>query len=161
MTSLSATATLVRPRLGGSLFSVSPPFTSLLFLDQFVRDANQTHISEATLLCLLEDYLRSPAKEASRIQAHDSWPNAVNRILSPYAPESVLDSAVRKLQSIYQRLTESVRSFGLRLQGEASYFGVLVPLPELKALFFKGSDSLCVHIFYPAAGCRVAGYSPT
>jgi hypothetical protein len=118
----------------------------LPFLTQIVRVANQTEISEATLLWIFEDFIRSPVKEAFRLQAHHSWPSAVQWLLASYAPESLLDSAVRKLQATLQGQTESVRTFGLRLQTDASYLGVLVPLPELKSLFAQGlRDLVCAH----------------
>lgn len=146
MTTLSSTAALIRPRLEGSFFSGTPSLGVLPFLAQVVRVADQTQISEATLLWIFEDFLRSPVKESSRIQAHCSWPSAVHWLLSSYAPESALDSALRKLQAINQGSTESVRSFGLRLQSEASYLGALVPLPEVKSLFSQGlRDPVSAH----------------
>jgi hypothetical protein len=75
MTSLSGTAALLRPLLEGSIIlSGSPPLAVLPFLSQVVRVANQTQIHEAALLWLLGDFLKYPAKEASRIQVHDKWP---------------------------------------------------------------------------------------
>jgi hypothetical protein len=146
MTSLSSIAALIRPRLEGSFFSGSPSLGILPFLSQVVRVADQTHISEATLLWILEDFLRSPVKEAFRIQAHDTWPRAVHWLLTSYAPETALESAVRKLQTTSQGTGENVREFGLRLQSEASLFGPLISVSELKALFSQGlNDPVCSH----------------
>jgi hypothetical protein len=138
MTTLSSTAALIRSRLEGYFFSGSPPLAVLPFLVQVARVANQTQLSEATLLWIFEDFLRAPAKEAFRLQGHDSWDSAVQWLLSSYAPEPLLDAAVRRLQAMHQGATETVRDFGLRLQTEASYLGTLAPLPELKALFGQG-----------------------
>jgi hypothetical protein len=146
MTSLSSTAALIRPRLEGSFFSGSPSLRIIPFLAQVVRVADQTHISEATLLWILEDFLRSPVKEAFRVQAHDTWPSAIQWLLTSYAPETALDSAVRKLQTTSQGSAENVRDFGIRLQSDASLLGALVPISELKALFSQGRrDPVCSH----------------
>lgn len=138
MSSLSTTAALLRPRLDGSYFSGDPPLGILPFLTQVARVANQSQISEATLLWVVDDFLRSPAKEAFRIQRHDTWNSAVQWFLSSYAPETGLESAVRKLHSSSQHDGESVRQFGLRIQSEASLLGSLITLSELKALFGQG-----------------------
>ena len=138
MTTLSTTASLIRPRLEGSFFSGSPSLGVLPFLSQVVRVANQTQMSEAILLWILEDFLRPPCKEAFRMQAHKSWPEAVHWLLTSYAPETALEQAVRRLQTSSQLPGENVRDFGLRIQSEASLLGALIPLPELKALFSQG-----------------------
>jgi hypothetical protein len=138
MTSLSSTAALIRPRSEGSFFSGSPSLGILPFLAQVVRVANQTHISEATLLWILENFLRSPVKEAFRVQAHDTWPSSIHWLLTSYAPETALESAVRGLQTTSQGASENVRDFGLRLQSEENVFGALVPISELKASFREG-----------------------
>jgi hypothetical protein len=79
------------------------------FLAQIVRVANQTHVSEATLLWILEDFLRSPVKESFRVQAHDTWPSAIHWLLTSYAQETALESAVRKLQTTSQGASDNVR----------------------------------------------------
>jgi hypothetical protein len=145
MTSLSSTAALIRPRLEGSFFSGSPSLGILPFLAQVVRVANQTHFSEATLLWILEDFRRSPVKEAFRVQAHDTWPSAIHWLLTSYAPETALESAVRKLHNTSQGASENVPDVGIRLQSEANLLGALMPVSELKALFSEGLGIPCVH----------------
>jgi hypothetical protein len=66
---LSSIAATIRPRLEGSFFSGTPSLGVLPFLTQIVRVSNQSHVSEAALLWLLKDFLRSPAKEAFRLQS--------------------------------------------------------------------------------------------
>ena len=50
ITTLSTTASLIRPRLEGSFFSGSPSLGVLPFLSQVVRVTNQTPMSKAILL---------------------------------------------------------------------------------------------------------------
>jgi hypothetical protein len=79
---LTTFANQIRPRLsdfgftGESLLPVSP------FLSQLARVADQSFLSEEILLRILEDFLRTPAKEAFRAQSLDSWPAAVHWLLS-------------------------------------------------------------------------------
>jgi hypothetical protein len=138
VSSLSSIAATIRPRLEGSFFSGSPALGVLPFLTQIVRVSNQSHVSEAALMWLLEDFLRSPAKEAFRLQSLETWPSAVHWLLTSYAPETAIEEAVRSLQKTTQRPTEKVRDFGLRVQQEASLLGPLIPLSELKSLFSQG-----------------------
>jgi hypothetical protein len=100
--SLSSIAATIRPRLEGSLLSGSPSLGVLQFLTQIVRVSNQSHVSEAALLWLLEDFLRSPAKEAFRLQSLETWPRAVHWMLTSYAPETNIEAAVRSLQATMQ-----------------------------------------------------------
>jgi hypothetical protein len=74
----------------------------LPFLTQIVRVYNQSHVSEASLLWLLEDFIRSPAKEAFRLQSLETWPSAVHWLLTSYAPETTIEAAVRSLQTTTQ-----------------------------------------------------------
>ena len=140
--SLSSIAATIRPRLEGSFFSGTPSLGVLPFLMQIVRVSNQSHVSEAALLWLLEDFLRSPAKEAFRLQSLETWPSAVHWLLTSYAPETTIEAAVRSLQTTTQRLSETVREFGLRVQQEASLLGSLIPLSELKSLFSQGLSAI-------------------
>jgi hypothetical protein len=82
--------------------------------------------------------LRSPAKEAFRSNAFESWPSAVLWLLTTYAPESALEVAVRRLQTTAQAPNETVRQFGLRLQVEAAALGNLLSAPEVKSMFTQG-----------------------
>jgi hypothetical protein len=136
--SLSSIAATIRPRLEGSFFSGTPSLGVLQFLTQIVRVSNQSHVSEASLLWLLEDFLRSPAKEAFRLQSLETWPRAVHWMLTSYAPETNIEAAVWSLQTTMQRPSEAVREFGLRVQQEASLLGSLIPFSELKSLFSQG-----------------------
>jgi hypothetical protein len=135
---LTAIANQIKPRLEGVHFSGEKPLLALSFLSQVVRVANQSHISEATLLWIIEDFLATPAKEAFRAQEHRTWPDAIQWLLLTYATGDQLDKAMRKLQIISQHQTETVRDFGLRLQLEASALGTLLDLAELKSLFSQG-----------------------
>jgi hypothetical protein len=114
--SSSSIAATIRPRLEGSFFSGIPSLVFLPFLTQIVRVSNQSHVSEAALLWLLEDFLRSPAKEAFRLQSFKTCPSAVHWLLTSYAPETTIEAAVRSLQTTTQRPSEAVRDFGLRVQ---------------------------------------------
>jgi hypothetical protein len=67
----------IRPRLSDCIFTGESPLQVLPFLSQLVRVADQSFLSEAILLWILDDFLRTPAKEAFRAQALDSWPAAV------------------------------------------------------------------------------------
>jgi hypothetical protein len=83
--SLKSYANQVRPRLTDCEFSGDAPLHLLPFLKQLVRVADQSFMSEAVLLWILDDFLRTPAKEAFRSQSPDSWPAAVHWLLSTYA----------------------------------------------------------------------------
>jgi hypothetical protein len=136
--SLTAVANQIRPRLDGSHFSGSPPLAVLSFLHQLIRVANQSHMSEAMLLWVVEDFIQSPAKESFRSQHFNTWPMAVHWLLTTYAPETTLESAVRRIQTTGQAHTESVSEFGLRLQLEASALGSLLSAAEVKSLYSQG-----------------------
>jgi hypothetical protein len=138
VSNLTTAANQIRPRLEGSFFSADPPLTVLPFLHQLVRVADQSHMSEATLLWVLEDFLLSPVKEAFRSQNLNTWPAAVHWLLVTYAPEQSLDAAMRRLQTQGQSPIETVRQFGLRLQLESASFGSLLSSAEVKSLFGQG-----------------------
>ena len=103
-----------------------------------MKVADQSYLSEAALLWIVEDFIRTPAKESFRSQQFDSWPTAVHWLLTTYAPESSLEIAVRRLQMTSQMSSESVRKFGLRLQLEAAALGSLLSTPEVKSMFTQG-----------------------
>jgi hypothetical protein len=102
-------------RLDGCFFSGDPALAVLPFLRQLVKIANQSHVSEAALLWIVEEFLRSPARDAFRTQQFLKWPSAVHWLLTKYVPESALDAAIRTLQTASQNQGEDVRKFGLRL----------------------------------------------
>jgi hypothetical protein len=74
-------------------------------------------------------------KGAFRAQRPTTWPIAVHWLLTTYAAESLLDQALRKINTIAQFPSETVRAFGLRLQLEATAFGPLLSVHEIKTLF--------------------------
>ena len=114
ISTLTTLANQVRPRLDGCYFSGEPALAVLPFLLQLVKVADQSYLSEAALLWIVEDFIRTPAKESFRSQQFDSWPTAVHWLLTTYAPESSLEIAVRRLQMTSQMSSEGVRKFGLR-----------------------------------------------
>jgi hypothetical protein len=96
-------------------------------------------LSEAILLwVVVDDFLRTPVKEAFRAQTVDTWPAAVYWLLTTYAPETSLESAVRRMQVAGQQSQEAVRQYGHRLQMEAAALGSLMTQAEVKFLFAKG-----------------------
>jgi hypothetical protein len=135
---LTRAANQIRPRLEGCFFTGDPPLAVLPFLWQLVRVADQSHMSEATVLWVVEDFLRSPVKESFRAQHLNTWPEAVHWLIVTFAAEPQLDAAVRRLQTTSQFATESVRQYGLRLQLEAAALGSLLDAPEVKSLFSQG-----------------------
>jgi hypothetical protein len=135
--SLTQVSNQIRPRMEGYYFSGEPPLKVLPFLRHLTRIADQSRISEATLLWIVEDFLQSPARESFRAQAHNTWPGAVHWLLITFAPESSLERAVRTLNLASQASLETVKQFGLRLQLEASTLGSLISLSEVKALLVK------------------------
>ena len=110
----------------------------LPFLQELVRVADQSHMTEAALLWVVDDFLRPPAREAFRSQRFDSWSLAVHWLLVTYASETTLESAVRNIQTTSQGLNESVQEFGLRVQMGAAALGSLLPPAEVKCLFSHG-----------------------
>jgi hypothetical protein len=138
LSGLTGVSNQIRPRLEGCLFGGCPPLSVLPFLLQLTRVADQSHITEATLLWIVEDFLLSPVKESFRSQRFNSWPTAVHWLLSTYASEQSLEIAVRDLQTTSQLATESVREFGSRLQLHAVSLGSLLSSAEIKALFAQG-----------------------
>ena len=135
---LTTFANQIRPRLSDCVFSGEYPLEVLPFLTQLVRVADQSYLSEAILLWIVDDFIKTPAKEAFRAQAFDSWPAAVLWLLSTYVPESTLEAAVRRMQVTGQRPLESVRAFGNRLQMDSAALGSLMAAPEVKSLFSQG-----------------------
>jgi hypothetical protein len=135
---LTTFANQIRPRLSDCVFTGESPLQVLPFLSQLVRVADQSYLSEAILLWIVDDFLRTPAKEAFRAQALDSWPAAVHWFLSTYVPESTLETAVRSMQVSGQRPLESVRAYGNRLQLDSAALGSLMAAPEVKSLFAQG-----------------------
>jgi hypothetical protein len=138
VSNLTSAANQIRPRLEGCFFTGDPPLSVLPFLHQVVRVADQSHMSEATLLWVVEDFLRSPVKEAFRSQNLNMWPEAVHWLLVTYASEQTLDAALRRMQTNGQSATETVRQYGLRLQLESASFGSLLSSAEVKSLFSQG-----------------------
>ena len=136
--SLTQVANQIRPRMEGYFFSGEQPLKVLPFLRHLTRIANQSRLSEATLLWIVEDFIHSPAREAFRAQAHRIWPDAVHWLLITFAPESSLEQAVRRMAVSTQAQVEIVKQFGLRLQMESSAMGSLISLSELKSLFSQG-----------------------
>jgi hypothetical protein len=136
--SLTNYANQVRPRLTDCVFSGESPLQVLLLLKQLVRVADQSFLSEAILRWIADDFLRTPAKEAFRAQALDSWPVAVHWLLSTSASESALEAAVRQMQVTGQSKAESVRQYGHRLQLEAAALGSLMSSSEVKSLCAQG-----------------------
>lgn len=136
--SLTSYANQVRPRLTDCVFSGDSPLHVLPFLKQLVRVSDQSFMSEAVLLWIVDDFLRTPAKEAFRSQSLDSWPAAVHWLLSTYASEPALEAAVRQMQVTGQQGSESVRQYGSRLQLEAAALGSLMSPSEIKSLFAQG-----------------------
>jgi hypothetical protein len=104
-------------------------------LTQIVRVSNQSHVAEASLLWLSEDFLRSLAKEAFRLQSLETWPSAVHWLLTSYDPATTIEAAVRSLQTTRKRPSEAVRDIGLRVQQKVRLLVSLVPFSELKSLF--------------------------
>ena len=136
--SLTSYANQIRPRLTDCVFSGDSPLLVLPFLKQLVRVADQSFLSEAVLLWIVDDFLRTPAKEAFRAQSLNTWPAAVHWMLSTYASETALEAAVRKIQVVGQQAGESVRQYGSRLQLEAAALGSLMSTSEVKSLFSQG-----------------------
>jgi hypothetical protein len=136
--SLTSYANQIRPRLADCMFTWEPPLHVLPFLKQLTRVADQSFLSEAILLWIVEDFMRTPAKEAYRAQHLDSWPAAVHWLLSTYASETSLEAAVRKMQVAGQQSHESVRQYGSRLQLDAAALGPLMSTSEIKSLFSQG-----------------------
>jgi hypothetical protein len=91
VSNLTSAANQIRPRLEGCFFTGDPSLSVLPFLHQLVRVADQSHMSEATLLWVAEDFIRSPGKEAFRSQNLNTWPEAVHWLLVTYASEQTLD----------------------------------------------------------------------
>jgi hypothetical protein len=79
--SLTQISNQIRPRMEGYFFSGEAPLKVLPFLRHLTRIANQSRLSEATLLWIMEDFLHSPARDALRAQAHQNWREAVHWLL--------------------------------------------------------------------------------
>jgi hypothetical protein len=114
------------------------PLNVLPFLKKLARVADQSFLSEAILLWIVEDLMRTTAKEAYRAQHLDSWPAAVHWLLFTYDSETPLEAAVRKMQVAGQKIHESVRQYGSRLQLDAAALGPLMSTSEIKSLFSEG-----------------------
>jgi hypothetical protein len=74
---LTSIANQLRPRMDDALFSGDPPLSVLLFLSQLTMVADQSGLSEAELLWIVEDFMSHPVKGAFRAQRPTTWPIAV------------------------------------------------------------------------------------
>ncbi len=119
-------------------FSGDPQLSVPPFLQQLTRVANQSFLSEGCLLWVMEDFMNAPALEAFRSQNIESFPSVVQWLLSSYAPENSLDTALRSVLAASQSPSETVPMFRLRLQLEASRLGAFVSTTEQKSLFAQG-----------------------
>jgi hypothetical protein len=120
------------------IFGGSPPLRVIRFLAQLKNVCDQTGVSEAVALFILDDFLSDEALESYRTQSPATYPAAVHWLLSTYATESRLETATRALQVMTQGQQENVGSYSRRLQTNAAMLGALVPLSELKSLFTHG-----------------------
>jgi hypothetical protein len=77
-------------------------------------------------------------KDAFRAQRHATWPEAVYWLLATYAPESLLEAALRAIQTTNQLTSESVREFGFSLQLDSSALGSLLSTAEVNSVFAQG-----------------------
>ena len=105
----------------------------------------------------MDDFLRTPAKEAFHAQALDSWPAEVHWLLSTYVPESMLETAMRNMQVSGQRPLESVRAYGNRLQLDSAALGSLIAAPELNLCSLKDfwtQSSPCLRLISPHMSSR-------
>jgi hypothetical protein len=130
-------ASQIRPLLDGFFFSGDPALAVLPFLRQLVKIANQSHVSEASLLWIVKEVLRSPVRDAFRTQQFFNWPSPVHWLHTTYVPESALDSAVPTLQTTSQNQGEYVRKFGLRLQLQTAALGALFQRRKLSRYLLK------------------------
>ena len=151
--SLTKIANQLRPRMESVKFNGDPPLSFLPFLQQLTRVANQSSISEGCLLWVMEDFMLAPTLEAFRSQKIEPFPAAVHWLLSSYAPENSLKTALRSVLAASQSPSETVRMFGLRLQLDASRLEALVSTSELKSLFSQGFNEPTHSLF--------ASYQPT
>ena len=138
VSSLTSYVNQIRPRLTDCLFTGESPIQVLPFLKQIVRVADQSFLSEAILLWVVDDFLQTPAKESFRAQSFETWPAAVYWLLTTYAPEMALEVAVRRMQTTGQMEQESVRQYGQRFQLRAASLGSLMTQAEVKSLFSQG-----------------------
>jgi hypothetical protein len=75
--SLTTIGNQVRSRLDGYFFSVEPALSVLPCLRQLVNGFDPSYLSGASVLWIVDDFIRSPANEAFRSQQFNSWPTAV------------------------------------------------------------------------------------
>ena len=136
--------------MDGYYFSGSPSLAVLQFLEQLVTVADHTLFTEATLLWIVADFLRPPARDAFRRQKLRGWQAAVQWFLTTYASEHILEAGMRSLQTCSQTPSETVRQFGDRLQSEALLLGDLFSHGELKSLFTQGLTR-CVRSMFAAS----------
>jgi hypothetical protein len=100
-----------------------------------VKVFDQSYLSEAALLWIVVDFIRTPAKESFQSQQFQSFPTAVHWLLMTYSSESSLEIALRNFQMTSQTSSENVRQFGLRLQLKAAALGSLLSTLEVKYVF--------------------------
>ena len=104
-----------RPRPSDFGFTGKYPLDVFHFLTRIIRLTDQSNKSEAILIWIVDDFLNTPAKEAFRAVAFDSWTAAVLWLLLTYLPESTLEAALRLIQVAGQRPSEYVHAFGNHL----------------------------------------------
>ena len=104
------------------LFSGAKPISLVRFLDTFVEQANADHVPEVIAVKLAAEFLRGNAKNMY-VQAmadrggvtfyggFNTWPGAVNHLISVWLTDDVLDEAVSRLRAITQQQTKPVAKY--------------------------------------------------
>jgi hypothetical protein len=72
--SLTLVTNKIRPRTEGYSFSGKHSLKVISFHRHLTRIANQSRLSEATVLWIVEGFVQSPARDSFRAQAHQTWP---------------------------------------------------------------------------------------
>jgi hypothetical protein len=107
-------------------FDGSDTLSVLQFLNSFVETADTNGVREGAALYVLRAFLDTPAREEFTAFKASSFPEAVDWMLSTFAPVSFLAAEYKRICSLTQNSGESPREFSLRLRQSASRLGPLM-----------------------------------
>ena len=132
-------------------FCGSEPIKLIRWLDHFVAQCDADLVPEVAAVRLSPHFLDQPARDeftqgrAGRSQnplapseGFQTWPGAVNHLVSLYIDDYVLAEAGRRLSNIAQEPTETVRAYYARLSSANRDIPDTYEPAELISIFIEG-----------------------
>ena len=104
------------------VFTGNKPIKLLRWLETFCTQCNGNEIPEAVIVSMAPEFLSSPAHESfcaaysnfaetPRPETFNTWPGAVNCLISSYLTGDVLDEAIANLRYVEHKSTQTVKEY--------------------------------------------------